>query len=67
MRDNIMSATKLKQEAHRLIDQLPDDATWDDLVYEVTTRREIELGLADSENNKISPVEDVFREFSIEE
>lgn len=58
-----MSTASLKQTAHRLIDQLPDDASWDDVVYEMVARREIEAGLADSEANRTTYVEDVLREF----
>jgi predicted transcriptional regulator len=39
----------LKQEAHRLVDQLPTDASWDDLMYEVYVRQAVEAGLADNE------------------
>lgn len=58
-----MSTANLKQAAHHLIDQLPDNASWDDVVYEVVIRREIEMGVADSEANRTTPVEDVLREF----
>ena len=58
-----MAKANLKQAAHQLIDKLPDDATWDDVVYEMVTRREIELGLADSDANRTTPVEDVIKEF----
>ena len=60
-----MANTKLKQTAHELIDKLPDNASWDDVVYEMVTRREIELGLADSEASRTTPVEDVAKEFGI--
>ena len=30
-----MQTTNIKQEAHRLIEQLPENATWDDLMYEI--------------------------------
>lgn len=60
-----MPTTNLKQAAHRLIDQLPEKATWDDVVYEMVTRREIEAGLADSDANRTTPVEDVLREFGL--
>lgn len=62
-----MSAENLKQEARDLIDNLPDNATWDDVVYEMVVRREIELGLQDSDQNKITSVEDMLKEFGIEE
>ena len=38
----------LKQEAHRLVDQLPSDASWADLMYEVYVRQAVEAGLADA-------------------
>ncbi len=60
-----MANTNPKQAAHQLIDKLPDDATWDDVVYEMVTRREIELGLADSDANRTTPAEDVIKEFGL--
>ncbi|MBI3571215.1 MAG: hypothetical protein HY082_08940 [Gammaproteobacteria bacterium] len=60
-----MSTANLKQAARELIDRLPDNASWDDVVYEMVTRREIELGLADSEANRTAPVEDVAKEFGL--
>ncbi len=42
-------ARDLKQEAHRLVDQLPPDASWDDLMYEVYVRQAVEAGLADAD------------------
>jgi hypothetical protein len=43
-----MSATSsIKTEAIRLVEQLPDDATWDDLLYEIYVRQSIEAGLKD--------------------
>ena len=35
-----------KEQARALLENLPDDATWDDIVYELAARRSIELGLA---------------------
>ena len=42
-----------KQEARELLDRLPDDVTWDDLLYEFAVRRSIELGLADSDAGRV--------------
>ena len=53
-----MRAT-LKEEAHRLIDALPDEATWDDLMYGLYVREAVERGLADSDADRVIPVEDV--------
>ena len=38
-----------KQDAIALIDSLPDDVTWHDILYEVYVRIELEAGLADIE------------------
>lgn len=57
----------IKQAAHQLVDQLPESATWDDVVYEMAVRREIEKGLADSDAGRITSVEDVMKEFGIAE
>ena len=61
-----MHSANIKEEAHRVIDRLPDDATWDDLVYEMAVRREIELGLADSRAGRTTPVEQVMKEFGVD-
>ncbi|MEX2497763.1 MAG: hypothetical protein WD397_02665 [Wenzhouxiangellaceae bacterium] len=41
------NADTVKARARELIDQLPENATWDDVAYEVAVRRSIERGLAD--------------------
>lgn len=61
-----MANTNIKQQAHELIDKLPDDATWRDVVYEMVARREIELGIADSKANRTTPAEDVLKELGFD-
>lgn len=60
-----MPPVNLKKIAHEIIDNLPDTASWDDVVYEMVTRREIDLGLADSESNHTTPVDDIAKEFGL--
>jgi hypothetical protein len=38
--------TSVKKAAARLVRQLPDTASWDDLMYEILVRQKIEAGLA---------------------
>ena len=57
-----MSAN-IKEEARRLIENLPDDSTWEDLMYQIYVRESIESGLADSEAGRVTDVEDVRKEF----
>jgi len=60
-------AQTLKQQAYQLIDQLPEDATWRDLAYRTAVRADIETGLADSAANRVTPVEDILKEFGLTE
>jgi predicted transcriptional regulator len=55
----------IKEQAKALIDKLPDDATWEDLMYEIYVREAIEAGLEDSKAGRITPHEDVRKEFGL--
>ena len=33
-----------KEEAHRLVDRMPGNATWEDLVHEIYVREAVERG-----------------------
>lgn len=56
-------AEDLKEEARRLVDELPDDATWDDLMYRIYVRQAGEAGLADSDAGRTVGVEEVRAKF----
>lgn len=43
-----MTNHDIKEEAHKLIDRLPENSTWDDLMYQIYVRQTVETGLADS-------------------
>jgi hypothetical protein len=58
--------TTLKDEAKAVIDRLPDDATWDDVLYVIEFRRAVERGLADSRAGRVVPFEEVLREFGLD-
>lgn len=60
-----MSAANLKEEAKRLIDKLPENMTWDDLMHEIYVRQSIETGLADSEVGKVMDVAEVRAKFGL--
>jgi predicted transcriptional regulator len=57
----------LKDAAHRLIDGLPDDATWDDLMYRVYLRQAIDAGLRDADEGRVVDVSEVRRQFGLAE
>ena len=50
-----------KEAAKRLIDDLPDQATWDDIMYELYVKQKIEAGLKAVEEGRTVPHEDVKR------
>jgi len=61
-----MSSADIKETAHQLIDQLPEGCSWNDAIYEMVVRREIELGLADSDARMTTMVEDIRKEYGLD-
>lgn len=57
----------IKEQARELLERLPEDVTWDDIVYELAVRRSIELGLADAEAGRVTEVRDVRRALRLQE
>ena len=57
----------LKEEAKKLIDNLPSLSSWEQLMYEIYVREAIENGLADSLAGRKAGVEDVRAEFDLPE
>ena len=60
-----MPTTDTKQEAQRLIEKLPANATWDDLMYDIYVRQAIETGLADSATGRTLDVKEVRARFGL--
>ena len=60
-----MSSANVKEEAKRLIEKLPENMTWDDLMHEVYVRQSIEAGLKDSEAGKVKDVAEVRDKFGL--
>ena len=61
-----MPSTDMKNVAHQLIDQLPEGSTWNDAIYEMVVRREIDLGLEESDAGRTTSVDDVRKEFGLD-
>ena len=58
-----MRLMTIKEQLHQLAEKLPDGATWDDVFYEVYTRRQVELGMQDVDEGRTVSDEDARREF----
>lgn len=54
-----MPTSIIKDDAHKLIDKMPDNSTWDDLIYEIYVRQVIEKGLSDSKSGKVKEVGEI--------
>lgn len=62
-----MQTKSIKQEAYRILDQLPDKATWDDLMYQIYVRQTIEAGIKDSDEGRTIDVKEVRKKFGLTE
>ena len=56
-------ARNLKEEAYRLVDQLPANASWDDLMHKVYVRQAVEAGLADADAGRVVSHEEALAQF----
>jgi hypothetical protein len=43
----------IKEEAKNLINKLPDNATWDDIMYEFYVKKKISVGLKAAEEGRV--------------
>ena len=48
-----MEVSNMQQEAQHLVESLPDNATWDDLMYTIYVRQAVESGLEDSDTGRV--------------
>lgn len=62
-----MSTQNIKQQARSLIETLPDNCTWDDIMHQVYLVLAIEAGLADRQAGRIKSVEEVRSLFGLQE
>ena len=62
-----MRTAMRKDEARRIIDRMPDGATWEDLIYEIYVIEAVEQGLADSKAGRTTEVGEIRRKFGLVE
>ena len=60
-----MQATNVKEQTQHLLEKLPDNATWDDLMYEIYVRQAIEAGFEDSKAGRTTDVKEVRAKFGL--
>lgn len=57
-------ATSVKDEARRLIETLPGDASWEDLMYRIYVRQTVEAGLRDVSEGRTISHEEILGRFA---
>ena len=62
-----MGTALKKEDAKALIDNLPDSATWEDLMYGIYVREAVEAGLEDSKAGRVTEVGKLRKEFGLPE
>jgi predicted transcriptional regulator len=63
--ENAMSTQAIKEAARQLVEQLPEDATWEDLQYQIYFRQAVEAGLKDSREGRTVPLEEARLRFGL--
>jgi predicted transcriptional regulator len=53
-----------KEEVRKLLDQIPDDSSFEDIQYHIYVREKIERGLKDVEEGRVLSHEEVERRMS---
>ncbi len=62
---NLTDPVNVKEEARKLIEKLPDDMSWDDLMHQIYVRQSIEQGLADRDAGRVIDVAEVRSKFGL--
>jgi predicted transcriptional regulator len=53
----------VKNEARKLLDNLPDEASWDDVMYEMYVRKKIDEGIKAADAGELIPHGEIKKRF----
>ena len=59
------TSAPIKDQARALIDALPEDATWQDVLYALELRSDIETGLGDANADRVTDTEALFDDYGL--
>ena len=60
-----MDGSGIKREAMKLVEQLPEQASWDDLMYEIYVRQAVERGIAAADAGKVVSHDEAIRRLGL--
>ncbi len=52
-----------KEEARKLLDEIPENASWDDIMYQFYVRKKIEVALREAEDGDVVSHEEMKKRF----
>jgi hypothetical protein len=55
----------IREEAHRMVDALKEDSTWDDLMYEIYIRQMVETGIKDLDEGRVHDSDAIRAQFNL--
>jgi predicted transcriptional regulator len=58
--------TSIKDEARRIVESLPENATWEELMYRLYVREAIEAGIADADAGRVVAAAEVRAEYGLQ-
>lgn len=60
-----MQTESIKAKVHQLVDNLPDNATWEDVMHLIYVRQAIDAGIKDSDEGRTVDVKEVRKRFGL--
>jgi len=60
-----MQTENKKDQARRPVDDLPDSATWEDVMYRIYVRQAVDAGINDSDEGRTIEVKEVRKRFGL--
>ncbi len=61
-----MKLPSIKKDARKIIDNLPEDSSWEDLMHVVYVREVIEAGMKDSKEGRTVDVSEVRKKYGLD-
>ncbi len=55
----------VKEQARNLVETLPDDSTWEDLMYEIYVQESVQRGLEDARAGRVKTTEEIKAKFGL--
>jgi predicted transcriptional regulator len=62
-----MKHTNIKEEAKRIIDTLPENSSWEDVMHQIYVRQAIEAGLKDIDEGRTVDVDELEAKYGLKD